>query len=334
MPARLLDESSASGYLRSRGVIGAEFAQVQALSGGVSNIVLAVDSAAARLVLKQSLERLRVRDVWLAPRARILGEAAALRLAAGLTPGFVPGVVDVDPERFTLTIERAPDDWVDWKTVLLAGKVDRCVGAQLGSVLARWHDATLGGSGLPDAMIADTDTFQQLRIGPYHETVAARHPELATAIMSVVDRMRATRVAMVHGDFSPKNVLVGSAAALWVIDFEVAHLGDPAFDLAFLLSHLVMKSVHLPEPAHLFDEVADSFVEAYSRTVPPLLAPEMGYLSAQLGCLLLARVDGKSPSGYLSSSSAETVWRIGTSLLTEPVDELSEIAERRELSIR
>jgi len=324
----LLTAETVVDHLRERGVIGGGTATARALSGGVSNVVLAVDTDRRRLVVKQSLDRLRVADDWFAPRHRILNEATALGVAAALTPEAVPAVLDVDPARFTLTVERAPEGWTDWRWAIFDGQVVPALGGQLGAILGTWHAATAGGAGLPEPLATDTETFRSLRVQPYHETLAARHPEVRPAVDRVVERMLDSRLVLVHGDFSPKNVLAGAGGA-WVIDFEVAHLGDPTFDLAFLLTHLLMKAVHRPELADRLDAAGAAFLDRYRASVPGSLAPDLPYLSAHVGCLLLARVAGKSPADYLDRQGREAVWRLGLSLLHEPVTRLADLPARR-----
>ena len=70
--------------------------RVEELGGGVSNVVLAVSWEDKRVVVKQALPRLRVEDEWLAKRERAVNEARALQLAARITPGRVPALLDVD----------------------------------------------------------------------------------------------------------------------------------------------------------------------------------------------------------------------------------------------
>lgn len=324
----LLTAETVVDHLRERGVIDGGPATARALSGGVSNVVLAVDTDHRRLVVKQSLDRLRVADDWFAPRQRILNEATALGVAATLTPDAVPAVLDVDPARFTLTVERAPEGWTDWRCAIFDGQVEPALGGRLGTILGTWHAATVGGAGLPEPLATDTETFRSLRVQPYHETLAARHPEVRAAVDRVVERMLDSRLVLVHGDFSPKNVLAGGGGT-WVIDFEVAHLGDPTFDLAFLLTHLLMKAVHRPGLADRLDAAGAAFLDRYRASVPAVLAPDLPYLSAHIGCLLLARVAGKSPADYLDRRGREAVWRLGLSLLHEPVTRLADLPARR-----
>jgi 5-methylthioribose kinase len=111
------------------------------------------------------------------------------------------------------------------------------------------------------------------------------------------------RLCLVHGDFSPKNVLA-DGARVSVLDWEVAHYGDPVFDVAFLQAHLLLKAVHRPESSRAYRELADTFLRRYDAAVPdPLRRPD-DYLAGQVGCLLLARVDGKSPAEYLTGVEA------------------------------
>lgn len=314
----LLDENTILPYLAGRGIVDAEHATASLLGGGVSNVVLAVSDGSRRLVLKQARAKLAVAEAWFAPRERVLREAEGLRVLSGIDPEAAPAVVDLDPDALTMTIEQAPDDWTDWKTRLMAGDVDSGIAGRLGGSLSRMHQATQGGSGLSAELVADVETFDVLRIEPYHRTAALRNPDLASAIDDVVERMRDTRQCLVHGDFSPKNVLVGDDGA-WIIDFEVAHLGDPSFDVAFMQTHLLLKAIHAPTWRDGFAEASRAFLDAYSRDTP---ISDAAHLSRQIGCLLLARVDGKSPAEYLRAPEQRRAHELGRTMLLEAPDAL------------
>lgn len=322
----MLNEHSVLAYLSARGVIDPAHATARMLGGGVSNVVLAVDDESHRLVLKQARAKLRVAEDWYAPRERVLREAEGLRVLAKIDPDAAPRVVDLDPDALTLTIERAPDDWTDWKERLLSGDVDSDIAAGLGRSLRRMQSTTEAGAGLSADLLADVETFELLRLQPYHLTTAQRNPDLAEQISAVVERMRATRTCLVHGDFSPKNILVGRSGS-WVIDFEVAHLGDPSFDPAFLASHLLMKAVHLPFWRDRFRVAGDAFFGAYLADAPEV---DILHLSRQIGCLLLARVDGKSPAEYLDAAQQRRTHALGVLLLTHPVSAIDEAWTRFE----
>jgi tRNA A-37 threonylcarbamoyl transferase component Bud32 len=308
-------------YLRGRGVLDDGPAAVAVLGGGVSNIVIAVDTATRRVVFKQALGRLRVADEWLADPKRALAEARALELAGELTPGTVPRVLDVDPGCNALTIEASPAAWRPWKDALLAGEVDLRVGRRLGELLAGWHRGTTG----LRSELDEWPLFEQLRIDPYYREVARRHPDLAHEILRYADELAAHRSCLVHGDFSPKNVLVGEGGP-WVIDFEVAHYGDPVFDLAFLTSHLVLKAIARPAARLAFLDCADVFHASYRAVQGVATAADPTYVFGHVGCLMLARVDGKSPVDYLDEAQRERTRALARSLILAPPSRLSELA--------
>lgn len=301
-------------YLASRGLAAPDCPlEVEPLGGGVSSDIVAVSGPGVALVVKRALPRLKVERDWPADARRIVVEARALRFAHGLTPDAVPSVLDLDEEESVAALSLAPAGWVNWRDELLAGRVDVAVGSRLGELLAVWHDAEVP----PE--LADPEFFVQLRIDPFHRVVASSHPELATRVAAVAERLLERKLALVHGDFSPKNVLVGGDG-LWVLDWEVAHQGDPAFDVAFLLTHLLLKSIHRREGAAAYRAVAEAFLAAYGRDVEQL--------SENVGCLLLARVDGKSPAAYLRPRERESVRALGSSLLREPAAGILDAWER------
>ncbi|MBU3068048.1 phosphotransferase [Nocardia sp. NEAU-G5] len=305
-------------YLIGRGVLPrGSAAAAYPLSGGVSNEVLAVRGDGVDVVVKQALPRLRVAQEWVADPARILVEAAALRLAGELDPTAVPKVIDTDDQALTLTIERARGQWTDWKTQLLAGTIDPAVAGTVATALARWHTGTADRSSLA-ADFGNTH-FESLRIAPFYRAAGAAHPGVAGKVDALADQLLRERTCLVHGDFSPKNILVNGTDA-WVIDWEVAHYGSPVFDLAFLNTHLLLKAVHRPEDTLGYHGVADAFNHGYTSAVHGDLVPESGQLAAHVGCLLLARVDGKSPAEYLTHSGRGRVRELALAALHRAAD--------------
>lgn len=321
-----LTEGDLPAYLAARGLLpeGAEV-EVRPLGGGVSNVVLEARAGRVAVVTKQALPRLRVADEWLAAPERVLTEAAALRLTGRLTPGRVPAVLDVDPEALTITIERAPDGWGDWKAQLLGGKADPGVAGELGAVLGTWHRRTWEAADVAERF-GDLTAFDQLRVDPYYRTVQRRRPELADAMAAVIERMAGTRRCLVHGDFSPKNVLLASGPDLWVVDAEVSHYGDPGFDTGFLLTHLALKAIHRPADGPGYEACAHAFWSAYTEG-PGGRATLDGTLGHLAG-LLLSRAHGKSPAEYLDEAGRARASRLGESLLVRPPGSLDGVWER------
>jgi hypothetical protein len=311
------DTRAVVAHLVRRGLTASPGAiEVLPLAGGVSNDVVAVRAPDLDAVVKRALGRLRVAEEWLADPARIDTEGRALRLAGELLPGSVPQVHDLADGY--LVIERAPDTWHPWKQDLLAGAVDTRVAQRLGHALGVWQRSTAGRPGIR-AEFGDLTAFTQLRVDPFHRTIAERHPDLAGPIGETVEAMAAAHVCLVHGDYTPKNVLVDPAGAgSWVIDWEVAHVGDPTFDPAWTIGHLLLKSVHRPTSAAAYAAAGRAFLTAYTGSLDGAVAIDPAQLVRQTGCLLLARVDGKSPADYLTDAGRARTRDVARRLLAAP----------------
>ena len=319
-----LTPTSVLAFLRQSGVLASdEPAVAVALTGGVSNLAFLVRPPG--LVVKQSLDRLDLAAVWHATRERTVTEANALRIARDLTPAAVPRVIHLDTADCILVIEAAPADWTVLKDELLAGRVDGELMSGLATVLATWHNATAANPALA-ARCDVPEAFKQLRTDPFHRTVMERHADLAPLIDECIRELEEPRMCLVHGDFSPKNILVGRDG-FWVIDFEVAHIGNPVFDVAFLLTHLLLKAAHRPDFRGAYLNAATAFLGTYAALARPELQSAPDRLAAHVGCLLLARVDGRSPAGYLSPSEQVEVRDLGRRLLGNPVADVESMFE-------
>lgn len=268
------------------------------LGGGVSNTVMLVESASERFILKQALSKLRVEQDWYSDRDRIFRESEALRRVAGLLPeDCVPRVLFEDRGNYLFAMTAAPKGAPTWKDQLMQGIIHvgtaERVARMLGTVIAStWNSSEFC------AAFGDQAVFDQLRIEPYYRTTALRHPDLENFFVDLIRESAARRVALVHGDWSPKNFLV-SGDHVMAIDFEVVHFGDPAFDSAFLLNHLLIKSLYLVQWRSELVGAALRFWTVLREHLPS----DAGWFETatvrHLGALLLARVDGKSPVEYV-----------------------------------
>jgi aminoglycoside phosphotransferase (APT) family kinase protein len=308
-----LTPDEALRFAIEHGLVDPSRASVRPLEGGVSNDTLLVADGDRRVVVKRALERLRTDAEWHAPASRALEEARCLRLVAAITPDAVPAVLAEDAASSTIALEAAPASWRDWRDELLAERVDPAVGTVLGRMLGAWHRTTRADQG----MIADLDgldRLETLRLTPFHETVAAAHADLAPTIRDAADRLRTERLCFVHGDFSPKNVLTGSGT--WVIDFEVAHRGNPVFDVAFLSTHLLLKTIARPAVADPLRTTLAEFSRAYAAACGPSGQMSGDELRIQAGCLLLSRVDGTSPATYLTGEQRARARDLGRRMIS------------------
>lgn len=311
-----LSASNAGQYLAQRPETAGRRWRITPLEGGVSNTVLLAESDGARIVLKQALAKLRVKEDWYADRSRIRRECAALRrLAPLLAPGAVPRIVLEDEENHLFAMEAAPAGARTWKALLLEGRAPIEIAESVGAMTATMLRQSWGSLEW-EQLFGDQAAFDQLRLDPYYRFTARRHPELAPQFEERIELARRRR-ALVHGDWSPKNFLVWGDRVT-AIDFEVIHYGDPSFDAAFLLNHLLLKSFFRPQWAPQYAASARRFLEIVAEAVPAPAEFEATTLR-HLGCLLLARIDGKSPVEYIQEEGLKAKIRsFARSLILRP----------------
>src|ERR1700722_12470796 len=309
-----------------------------ALTGGVSAETVLVEAGQERLVLKRALGKLLVAGEWHAKPERAMTEAAAISALHAITPAHVPRLLDADSAQNALVMEAAPADWVNWKTILMGQAPDPSAGiiataGALGRVLGTWHSRTWRDPAIA-GRFADAEAFEQLRINPFYRVIAAAHPAVAGRVADCVAQLETTRDCLVHGDYSPKNVLVGPDG-LMVLDFEVAHTGAAVFDVAFMQSHLVLKALHRPRSAVAIAAAAAAFRSAYETAAARMTGTGKGngpaagdLLGTHVACLLLARVDGLSPASYLTPATAGVVRELALALLAGPGPDITDIWQR------
>jgi aminoglycoside phosphotransferase (APT) family kinase protein len=309
-------------YLRQAGRIGAdERPAIMPLAGGVSNRTVLVERpGGGAWVLKQALPKLRVRVDWFSSPARIHQEALGLRWLRELAPpGTIPALVFEDHERHLLAMEAVPRGHENWKAMLLAGRLERGHVEQFARLLGTVHRAAAERADELARVFADRSFFESLRLEPYYRYTATRVPAAAGFLGALVAATLARRDTLVHGDYSPKNVLV-YRGRLVLLDHEVIHWGDPGFDLGFGLTHLLSKAHHLPERRAAFAEAARLFWRVYRETVGDAAwAADLEGRAVRhtLGCLL-ARVAGRSPLEYLDEAEVARQREAVLALLADP----------------
>lgn len=302
-PAMLRSYLVASGLLANH-----EEVTITVLPGGVSSrTVLVMRPGGRGLVFKQALAKLRVAVDWFSDPIRVHREALALRWLAQLAPpDTVPAQVFEDLQEHVLGMEAVPQPHANWKALLLAGQVEDDHIRQFGQWLGTVHrQSWLRRSELAPAF-DDRSFFESLRIEPYYQYTATKVPKAAAFLGDLISTTRARRLALVHGDYSPKNVLVHSGR-LVVLDYEVIHWGDPAFDLGFGLAHLLSKAHHVRNRRAEFGRAASRFFRVYLESlgdVPWASDVEPHAVRHTLGCLL-ARGQGRSPLEYLDPATRE-----------------------------
>ncbi|MDH5210393.1 MAG: phosphotransferase [Betaproteobacteria bacterium] len=303
-------------FLRGAGLAApGDAVAATALAGGVSSDIWKVDLRAGPVCVKRALPRLRVAQLWEAPVERNRYEWRWMQAAARIAPGSAPRVLAHDESGVFAMEYLDGARFPLWKNELRAGRADAAFARQVGERLARIHAATAGDPRMAADFATDAG-FHAIRIEPYLLATARRHAELAAPLRALAERTAATRAALVHGDVSPKNILVGAQGPVF-LDAECAWYGDPAFDLAFCLNHLLLKCLWVPQAAHRFIACYDALAAGYLATHG--IAGLEARAASLLPGLLLARIDGKSPVEYVTDETQKARVRgVARALLLEP----------------
>ncbi len=324
-PAQLLD------YLHRQQLISAsEQLRFQTLSGGVSNRAVLVQlESGTEWVIKQALTKLRVAVDWYSDPARIHSEAKALRALDQLgPPGTIPPFIYEDHAEHLLIMGAVPQPHENWKTILLQGHLQMDHVKQFAGLLATIHQRSAEQTTLLSNLFDDRTFFESLRLEPYYLYSAIRVPLAASFIKQLCDETRQRRFALVHGDYSPKNILIRHDKIV-LLDHEVVHWGDPAFDPGFALTHFLSKAHHLAEQRNDFAEAARLFWSQYQHNLVDEIFGadfEQYVVRHTLGCLL-ARVAGRSPLEYLNEQKRALQLKVICSLLEKQLHSVSQLTD-------
>ena len=319
VPAEFAEALCELGLARAGPLVG------EPLTGGVSSDIWRIDLPGGPICAKRALPKLRVAADWQAPIVRNQYEARWMRVAAAAAPGSAPALLGQHPRLGVLAMTYLPRHAL-WKQQLRDGLAEVRTARRVGQTLARIH----AHAAARPALAADFDSqaiFFDIRLEPYLLATAQRHPLLAERLATLVRQTQGQARTLVHGDVSPKNILVDGDEVVF-LDAECAVWGDPAFDLAFCLNHLLLKCLWTPAAAKSFLDCFEALSSAYLAGVDWEIADALqGRAAALLPGLLLARVDGKSPVEYLGEEAQrQSVRRVATALLHDPSDRLDALA--------
>lgn len=319
------DPAALIAYLRHSGHIAAqETPQITVLAGGVSNRTVLVEREHGEAwVLKQALTKLRVPVDWFSDPERVHREALGLHWLAQLTPpGVIPGLIFEDHTHHLLAMQAVPQPHVNWKTLLLAGQLDLAHVQQFATLLATIHRSAASRAAELAPIFSDRTFFESLRLEPYYQYTASQVPAAQAFLEQLVADTRERCYTLVHGDYSPKNTLL-YANRLVLLDYEVIHWGDPAFDLGFGLTHLLSKAHHVVPLRPQFAAAAQHFWQVYQAdsqtpTSAAWQATVESYAIRHTLACLLARVAGRSPLEYLTKPEREHQQAVVVALIQHP----------------
>ncbi|MDD4600384.1 Methylthioribose kinase [bioreactor metagenome] len=323
----IADEKVFKEYLQQKHLISdINAVTIKPLGGGVSCEVIMVRSSEQSFVVKQALPKLRVKEDWFSDVARVVNEKDCLDFYHKIAPEHVPKLLFFDQENNLFGMEAAPESSKMWKGMLLAGVIDFDVARKVALTLADVHNVAAG-----DAVIlrrfASQKFFIELRIDPYLRTIASRHPKLEKLIHHEIARLIENKQTLVHGDYSPKNILV-DGSKIYILDFEVAHIGDPSFDLGFLTNHFILKAIKHKQWAMSYLNLATYSAETYLQRINFTDTKVLEYNTIKtLALLFLARVDGKSPAEYITEGyDKDLIRKISYGMLEQDIRSYRDLA--------
>ncbi len=325
------DDESLISYLRTTNrILQDEVPTIQVLSGGVSNrTFLLTRPTGEAWVLKQALAKLDVSVDWFSDPARIAQEALGIQWLARLAPpGTIPPLVFFDPTQHILAMQAVPKPHENWRTMLLAGQLHEEHIRQFAELLAMVHCGSFERRAELEEIFCDRSYFESLRLEAYYAYTAEHVRETTAFYDALIKDTRAQRLGLVHGDYSPKNILVQNEQLI-LLDHEVIHFGDPAFDVGFSMTHLLSKAHHVSHLRREFAKATKLYWRVYRQApgyVPWNTEYESRVVRHTLGCML-ARVDGRSPMDYWTETERTRQHRVAVRLMQSDIRTVNELVD-------
>ncbi len=330
------DREALSLYLERHGIAPrGEVSSIEEIREGVSAEVYRVKLASGDIIVKRPLEKLKVEQEWISDTIRGKNEFKALSITSSLLgDGTVPEPYFYDDERRTLVMSAAPERFVTWKSLLMRKETDSRIAGLLADSLALLHLRSMGAESFDTELNDSSRLFYELRLGPYFESLLPLYRGERDRLLEVMGLLGERRISLVHGDFSPKNILTDGSSRIVILDWEVIHYGNPVFDVGFMCNHLTLKTIHLGENnTRKWADLIRLFYSRYQSAASDLHMSEEDFFKV-LGALLLARVDGKSPVEYLSREEKDFVRKFGLHVLNSKFDSIGDYCSDLEARLR
>lgn len=334
---RLLSEDSLPDHLRRLGLAGPRdpIAVEPAGDGNINWVRRATLGGDARrsYVIKQARPALERFPQYQAPTERIVCEARYLEIAAAWdADGVLPQVLAFDaPNRVLVLEDLGAAERLD--AALERGTEPSAALVSLAAFLGRVHRGTRGDESLvPRFANASMQRLHGDHIFalPFSENdfvlpprTAARAAELRgdaqlrRTAASAYARYLEPRGALVHGDVQAGNILLpGDGVKL--LDAEIAHVGDPAFDLGMLLAHRLLPAAALGESQRAGPTLAacwEAYRAAHGEAGLPALADALRYAGLEL---LRRTIGAARVSAVTSDEAGLRVIEAGLSLVRAP----------------
>ena len=198
---------------------------------------------------------------------------------------------------------------------------------QAGELIGHIHQEAIIQKQKIPGLFYDNHFFKSLRIDPYYLETLKAEPKTKTFLNDLISESFEDRYTLVHGDFSPKNLLVKNDRLI-LLDHEVIHFGDATFDLGFFMAHIFSKAHHIPAHREEFLKAISEFYDAYLTKFQFMdEIRERRAVKHTIGCFL-ARVCGLSRLEYLNHAEQTRQRLIGLELVNDSPSTIKDLISR------
>ena len=275
--------------------------------------------------IKRALEKLTVKEDWFAPINRNNFEAAYFKACQNIIPNSFPKILGHDDKNYILAMEWFnPKSYILWKKKLLDMTFEIKDGKTISNILNKKHAYFYNKSNYKKQFENDK-TFFDIRIEPYILFTAKSYPQHENYFFNVAKSLVSNKKTVIHGDFSPKNILIGSDFPV-ILDAETACWGDPVFDLAFCNNHIILKSILNLSNKKKYMSLSKEFINSYIDNINWEEKSNLRDRFLKLTPLLiLARLDGKSPIEYYKDKHIKKARALSLKILNDKIKDINNL---------
>jgi len=293
------------------------------ITDGVSSDIWYVKSKLREFCVKRALAKLTVKEDWFAPVNRSNFEAEYFKTCKNINKLAFPKILGHDKKKYILAMNwYNKDQYKLWKSSLLKKYIETKDGKRVAEILVKKHAHFFNKKAIKDKFSNDK-TFHAIRIEPYILFTSNSYPQYKKLFDKNIDNLSKNKKTLIHGDFSPKNILIGKDSPV-ILDAETACWGDPVFDLAFCNNHIILKSILNFEIKDKYISLSKCFLDTYISFLNWENKDEFieRFLSL-VPIFILARLDGKSPVEYFQKGHIERSRGLAKKLIENNVKTLS-----------